>query len=163
MRKAKTRPRTWNAPRRRCGGMNTRSHPTNTAKLLKSPTARTSPNSSIYRFYPETVIARHVIGLNHVAIGIENIGDGDLGDTSADHPLTEKQLQTNVALVKHLKGRHPDPEFLIGHQEYREVEQPSHPAHHLFWEEIPDYRTEKSDPGVHIMRRLRRSLRRAAS
>ena len=118
-------------------------------------------DGTIYRFYPETIIARHVIGLNHVAIGIENVGDGDLDDTAADHPLTKEQLDANVTLVKYLKGRYPEIEFLIGHQEYREVELPTHPAHHLFWEDFPDYRTEKTDPGVVFMQQLRFALRSA--
>ena len=51
-------------------------------------------DGTIHALYPETVIARHVIGLNHVAIGIENVGDGDLparwlpGRRRAEAPLT---------------------------------------------------------------------------
>src|SRR5579862_3187253 len=33
-------------------------------------------DGTIYRLQPETRFARHCIGLNHVAIGIENVGDG---------------------------------------------------------------------------------------
>ena len=117
---------------------------------------------TIYALYPETVIARHVIGLNHVAIGIENVGDGDLHRRRAAAPLTEAQLEANVALVRYLVGRYPSIEFLIGHSEYRQLERPGHPAHHLFHEELPAYRTEKRDPGRRFLKQLRRRLRQAA-
>lgn len=44
----------------------------------------------IYRLLPETTMARHVIGLNHCAIGIENVGGTD------DLPLTKAQLKSNI-------------------------------------------------------------------
>ena len=49
-------------------------------------------DGSIYRLMPETTMARHVIGLNHTAIGVENVGGTD------EKPLTEAQLQSNIAL-----------------------------------------------------------------
>ena len=119
-------------------------------------------DGTIYALYPETVIARHVIGLNHVAIGIENVGDGDLRRRRAEAPLTEAQLEANVALVRYLVDRHPSIEYMIGHSEYRQLERTSHPAHDLFHEQLPAYRTEKSDPGRQFMRRLRRRLRQSA-
>ena len=39
-------------------------------------------------------MARHCIGLNHVAIGIENVGDGE------KLPLTPAQVQADAALVR---------------------------------------------------------------
>ena len=119
-------------------------------------------DGTIYALYPETVIARHVIGLNHVAIGIENVGNGDLRRRRAGAPLTEAQLEANVALVRYLVAEHPSIEYLIGHKEYRQLERPAHPAHELFYEELPEYRTEKSDPGRRFMKRLRQRLRRSA-
>lgn len=116
-------------------------------------------DGTIYGLYPETVIARHVIGLNHVAIGIENVGNGDLGDSRASAPLTPAQLAADIALIRDLKHRYPTIDYLIGHQEYRDVENPHHPAHALFSEAIPDYRTEKIDPGRRFMKRLREALR----
>ena len=50
-------------------------------------------DGTIYRLMPETTMARHVIGLNHCAIGIENVGPG------ADGKLTLAQLEANVMLV----------------------------------------------------------------
>ena len=119
-------------------------------------------DGTIYALYPETVIARHVIGLNHVAIGIENVGDADLGGPAGRAPLTPAQLAANVALVRELVRRHPTIEYVIGHHEYRDVEHPAHPAHALFHEAVEGYRTEKVDPGRRFMKQLRRALRRAA-
>ncbi|MGH9381231.1 MAG: N-acetylmuramoyl-L-alanine amidase [Thermoanaerobaculia bacterium] len=119
-------------------------------------------DGTLYALYPETAIARHVIGLNHVAIGIENVGDGELGASGAAAPLTEAQLAANVALVRYLAGRYPTIRYVIGHHEYRRVERPGHPAHALFHEANPTYRTEKSDPGPRFMKRLHRALRAAA-
>lgn len=119
-------------------------------------------DGTIYALYPETVIARHVIGLNHLAIGIENVGDGDLGHRRAAAPLTEAQLEANIALVRYLAARYPSIGYVIGHSEYRQLEHRKHPAHELFHEELPAYRTEKSDPGRRFLRRLRRALRAGA-
>lgn len=114
----------------------------------------------IYALYPETAIARHAIGLNAVAIGIENVGDADLGRAAGNAPLTEAQLRADAALVRYLVGAHPTIRYLIGHQEYRELEDPRHPAHALFHEAVPGYRTEKKDPGRRFLRSLRRELQR---
>ena len=116
-------------------------------------------DGTIYSLYPETVIARHVIGLNHAAIGIENVGDGDLGRRRAAAPLTEAQLEANLALVRYLAGRYPSIDYVIGHSEYRQLERPRHPAHDLFREKQPEYRTQKVDPGKRFMARLRHQLR----
>ena len=125
-------------------------------------------DGAIYRLYPETVIARHVIGLNHVAIGIENVGDGDLparwfpGSRRPEAPLTRAQLAANLALVRYLAARYPSIGWVIGHSEYRWLERPAHPAHELFYEALPGYRTEKRDPGRRFLKRLRRGLRQVA-
>ena len=119
-------------------------------------------DGTVHALYPEAVIARHVIGLNHVAIGIENVGDADLGGPAERGPLTPAQLAANVALVRDLVRRHPTIEYVIGHHEYRDVEHPAHPAHALFHEAVEGYRTEKVDPGPRFMKQLRRALSRAA-
>lgn len=100
-------------------------------------------DGTIYRLLPETVMARHVIGLNHCAIGIENIGGTE------DLPLTEAQVQSNIALVKYLADAY-DIEYLIGHYEYTRFED------HFLWLEKDDgYRTEKTDPGPDFMQKVR--------
>ena len=93
---------------------------------------------------PEDRIARHVIGLNHLAIGIENVGGIE------GYPLTQAQVEANVALVRHLKAAWPGITHLIGHHEYQEME-----GHPYFQETDPTYRTVKPDPGADFMVRVR--------
>ena len=100
-------------------------------------------DGTIYQLLPERTMARHTIGLNHVAIGIENVGNG------TDLPLTDAQLASNVAIIRYLSGKY-DLEYLIGHYEYSLFE-----GHRLWKERNDDYRTEKTDPGEDFMRRLR--------
>jgi N-acetyl-anhydromuramyl-L-alanine amidase AmpD len=100
-------------------------------------------DGTIYRLVPETWMARHCIGLNHDAIGIENLGGGKRA------PLTRAQLRANAALVRHLVSRFPI-RYLVGHMEWRRFQ-------HLpiFRELDPTYRNAKPDPGPRFMRRLR--------
>lgn len=100
-------------------------------------------DGTIYQLLPETTLARHVIGLNHCAIGIENIGNG------TDLPLTDEQLASNVAIVRYLHDKYGI-EYLIGHYEYALFE-----GHDLWKEQDDGYRTEKTDPGIDFMKRLR--------
>ncbi|WP_417935766.1 peptidoglycan recognition family protein [Flagellimonas allohymeniacidonis] len=102
----------------------------------------------IYRLMPETTMARHVIGLNHSAIGIENVG-GTEGT-----PLTRKQLKANIWLVNYLATKY-DIDHLIGHYEYTFFE------NHPLWLEVDDgYRTEKTDPGEDFMKKVRRATKK---
>ena len=95
-------------------------------------------DGTIYRLMPENWMARHVIGLNYSTIGIENIG----GKGNKKDDLTPAQLKANIALVRYLKEGHPSITHIIGHHEYREMENTE------FWLELDDgYRTVKSDPG----------------
>ena len=103
-------------------------------------------DGTIYRLMPETWMARHCIGLNYDSIGIENVGDG------RRYPLTDRQLDANVALVRHLVGRHPI-RYLLGHMEWKRFERAP-----FFRELDPSYRNAKADPGARFMRRLRRRL-----
>lgn len=100
-------------------------------------------DGTIYQLLPDTTMARHVIGLNHCAIGVENIGGTD------DLPLTKEQLQSNIWLVKYLKEKY-DIEYLIGHYEYTLFE-----GHELWLEKDDGYRTEKDDPGSDFMMKVR--------
>lgn len=92
-------------------------------------------DGTIYRLMPETTMARHVIGLNHCAIGIENVGG------TKDTPLTEAQIKANIWLVTYLAKKY-DIEYLIGHYEYTNFE-----GHELWLEKDAGYRTQKTDPG----------------
>ncbi len=101
-------------------------------------------DGTVYRLMPETTMARHVIGLNYNAIGIENVG-GTNGT-----PLTEEQLKANIKLVSYLKKKYPNIDYLIGHHEYTLFE------NHPLWKEKDKlYRTIKYDPGDKFMKELR--------
>lgn len=104
-------------------------------------------DGTIVRLMPETWMARHVIGLNHLAIGVENVGDQEL------YPLTDAQKTANVALVRHLRARFPAITHLIGHHEYLAFE-----GHPYFKEREPDDRTPKVDPGSAFMQSVRAEL-----
>jgi len=100
----------------------------------------------VAQLLPDTLMARHVIGLNYSAIGIENVG-------GREQPLTEAQLEANAQLIRKLVQKY-DIEYLIGHYEYTFFED------HPLWKELDeDYRTEKVDPGVVFMSRLREKLK----
>ena len=98
---------------------------------------------TIYRLLPETTMARHVIGLNHCAIGIENIGG------SEDLPLTKQQVASNIWLVNYLSDKY-DIDYLIGHYEYTLFE-----GHDLWLEKDQGYRTKKEDPGEDFIKKVR--------
>lgn len=106
-------------------------------------------DETIYRLMPENLMARHVIGLNWCALGIENVGD--------DHkfPLTEAQLKANIWLVKYLKKKYNSIEYLIGHYEYTSFQNTP-----LWKETDANYRTEKSDPGNDFMEKLRNGVKK---
>ena len=103
-------------------------------------------DGTIYRLLPETTMARHVIGLNHCAIGIENVGG------TGDLPLTEKQLQSNIWLVEYLAEKY-NIDYLIGHYEYTLFE-----GHELWLEKDEAYRTIKDDPGEDFMKKVRKTV-----
>lgn len=95
-------------------------------------------DGTIYRLMPENFMARHVIGLNYSAIGIENVG----GEGNVKDDLTLAQRKANVALVRYLKAKYPTIKYLIGHHEYRQMENSP-----LWLEKDKGYRTRKADPG----------------
>jgi N-acetylmuramoyl-L-alanine amidase len=104
-------------------------------------------DGTIYQLMPETWMARHCIGLNHLAIGVENVGDG------SKYPLTEAQVKADAELVRYLKGKYPIT-HLIGHMEYRRME-----GTPLFLELDPKYRNNKPDPGAEFMSKVRTLVR----
>lgn len=100
-------------------------------------------DGTIHQLLPENHFARHCIGVNHIAIGIENVGG------TPEFPLTEEQLNANVMLIRDLQTRH-EIDVVVGHYEIRHFE--SHP---YFQELNPKYRSIKSDPGEMFMQQLR--------
>lgn len=102
-------------------------------------------DGSIYQLMPEKWMARHVIGLNHYAIGIENIG----GVNSKDD-LTPEQVRANAFLVCYLKKKYPTINHVIGHNEYL-----SYKNTPLWLEKDPNYQTDKTDPGPTFLTKVK--------
>lgn len=96
-------------------------------------------DGTIYQLQPPTRFARHCIGLNHIAIGIENVGD------EAKFPLTDAQVAADAALVRDLVRRHRIT-HLLGHHEVMTFR-----AHPYYVERDPTYQNDKSDPGRRFM------------
>jgi hypothetical protein len=103
-------------------------------------------DGTVHALLPLGQPARHAIGLNHVAIGIENVGDGERW------PLTPAQVAANAALVRSLAATLPI-RWLIGHHEAARFA--GHPPH---CEQDPRYRTQKPDPGPAFMDAVRAAL-----
>jgi N-acetyl-anhydromuramyl-L-alanine amidase AmpD len=103
----------------------------------------------IFRLMPDHWMARHVIGLNYSAIGIENVG----GKENQAEDLTLAQQEANIALVRYLKAKYPTIEYLIGHHEYRAMEDTP-----LWLERDAGYRTQKRDPGNLFMTAVRKGV-----
>ena len=106
-------------------------------------------DGTIFELMPDNYMARHVIGLNYSSIGVENVG----GEGNVKDDLTDAQVGANIKLVKYLKEKYPNIEYLIGHHEYQKME--SSP---LWLEKDASYRTEKADPGDRFMRSVRKEV-----
>lgn len=102
-------------------------------------------DGAIFRLLPDTTFARHTIGLNYMAIGIENIG-------GPDSPLTNAQVKANADLIRYLSKKYPI-EYVIGHHEYYAFQ-----GSDLWKETDPNYLTQKVDPGDKFMKKLRKKL-----
>jgi N-acetyl-anhydromuramyl-L-alanine amidase AmpD len=101
-------------------------------------------DGTIYRLQPETRFARHCIGLNHIAIGIENVGD------EKKWPLTDAQVAADAALVRDLVARFPAITHLLGHHEVMGFRK-----HAYYRERDPHYANDKGDPGAKFMTAVR--------
>lgn len=99
-------------------------------------------DGTIYQLMEPNTFARHTIGLNYCAIGIENIG-------SKNQPLTEKQSLSNAQLIRYLTKKY-NIEYLIGHSEYGIFRESK-----LWKETDPNYFTVKDDPGKDFMKKVR--------
>jgi len=103
-------------------------------------------DGTIYHLLADTLFARHTIGLNYCAIGVENIG-------SVSNPLTEKQVAANVALINYLSKKYPI-EYVIGHSEYGKFRKTP-----LWKETDPNYFTGKADPGESFLKQVREGIK----
>lgn len=100
-------------------------------------------DGTIYQLQPVTRFARHCIGLNHIAIGIENAGDEDR------YPLTEAQVAADAALIRELSRTHRIT-HLLGHHEVMGMRESA-----LYVEREPSYKNDKGDPGKAFMAKVR--------
>ncbi|MBR5913578.1 MAG: N-acetylmuramoyl-L-alanine amidase [Selenomonadaceae bacterium] len=105
-------------------------------------------DGTIYRTMPENKLARHVIGYNWCAIGIENVGgEGNVKD------LTDEQLQANIELIRYLHEKYPTIEYVFGHYQQVAARESG-----LYIEHVDGYYSIKADPGEIFMRGLREAL-----
>lgn len=102
-------------------------------------------DGTVYQLMEPNQFARHTIGLNYCAIGIENIG-------SKKQPLTEKQVAANAKLVRYLTNKYKI-EYLIGHSEYGVFRNSR-----LWKESDTKYFTGKEDPGKDFMNKVRQQV-----
>ncbi len=105
-------------------------------------------DGTVYRLTSETALNRHIIGYNHIAIGIENVGG-----VSGKEDLTAAQLQSNIALIRYLKEKHPTIRYCFGHYQQVKARETG-----LYVEKVPDYFSKKIDPGKKFMNGLRQAL-----
>ena len=105
-------------------------------------------DGTILRLMPENKLARHAIGYNWCAIGIENVGG-----VNGVEDLTEAQLQSNIWLIRYLREKFPEIKFVFGH--YQQVEARTSG---LYIEKVPDYFAGKPDPGKIFMQALKDAL-----
>lgn len=105
-------------------------------------------DGTIYQLMPSNWMARHVIGLNNIAIGIENVGG-----INNREDLTMQQVNADVSLIRFLQLEYPSITYLIGHYEYGEFRGTA------LWEEKDNsYFTYKTDPGKKFMALVRERL-----
>lgn len=106
-------------------------------------------DGKIFHLMPDSIVARHLIGFNHVSLGIENISKD-----STD--LTTAQIESNAKLIKFLSEKYPTIEYMIGHDEYNDQSLP----HYKYFRSLnAAYKPYgKIDPGPAYMSKLRRRL-----
>jgi N-acetylmuramoyl-L-alanine amidase len=102
-------------------------------------------DGTVYQLVDDTLFARHTIGLNYCAIGVENIG-------GPKQPLTKEQVISNAKLVRMLARKFPI-EYVIGHSEYGIFRKSK-----LWKEKDPSYFTQKQDPGNDFMEQVRKLI-----
>jgi N-acetylmuramoyl-L-alanine amidase len=103
----------------------------------------------IFHLMPDTIVARHLIGFNHVSLGIENISRD-----STD--LTDAQVESDARLIEFLVKKYPTIQYVIAHHEYNDNTLP----HYRYFRSLnPAYKPYgKIDPGPNFMSKLRKRL-----
>ena len=105
-------------------------------------------DGTIYQLMPENYLARHVIGYNWCAIGIENVGGANHVEN-----LTQAQLESNLALIRYLREKYPAIKYIFGHYQQVAARESG-----LYIEHVAGYQSFKSDPGKIFMTQLKDNL-----
>ena len=140
----KTAKSTWNAFA--SAEISARRHRNKQGRLNVGTQFLVDRDGTIYQLMDEDRVARHCIGLNHLSIGVENVGGIE------GYPLTEKQVTANVALIQYLHAKYPIT-HVIGHYEYLSLENSEY-----FSENHVNYRSYKKDPGESFMAKVRSQI-----
>ena len=101
-------------------------------------------DGTIYQLMPDNKLARHVIGYNWCAIGIENVG----GVNNVEN-LTYEQLKSNIELIRYLRNKYPKIRYIFGHYQQIIARESG-----LYIEHVKGYSSSKSDPGPTFMKSL---------
>lgn len=105
-------------------------------------------DGTIYQTMPENYLARHIIGYNWCAVGIENVG----GVNHVEN-LTQEQLESNIALIRYLRTKYPAIKYIFGHYQQVVARESG-----LYIENVAGYQSFKSDPGKIFMKQLKDNL-----
>lgn len=100
----------------------------------------------IYQLMPSDLMARHTVGLNYLAIGIQNAGDKN---------LTNAQAHADIYLIRMLKKQYPTIKYLIGHNEsqcFRDTP--------LWKERLEDNAGDETGPDSDFMTRIRKQVKK---
>ncbi|MBI4976040.1 MAG: N-acetylmuramoyl-L-alanine amidase [Spirochaetes bacterium] len=103
-------------------------------------------DGTVYSFIPLNYMARHTIGFNHTAIGIENVAVNN-------ESLTTPQLESSAELVTYLSTIIPSIKYLIGHHEYNDNMRAHYKLMQINDTAYTPY--QKGDPGWTFMSALR--------
>ncbi len=106
-------------------------------------------DGTVYSRVPLPFVARHAVGYNHLAVGIEI-------QAATNTAIKEGQLESAAALILALERVYPGIEYVFGHDEYDDA---SKPWHRLMTARDKTYRPwPKTDPGETAMKRIRELL-----
>lgn len=105
-------------------------------------------DGTIYQLMPDNKLARHAIGYNWCAIGIENVGG-----VNGIENLTYEQLKANIELIRYLHNKYPAIKYIFGHYQQVVARKSG-----LYIEHVQGYSSIKSDPGSTFMKAIRDNL-----
>ena len=118
------------------------------ARLNSSVHYLVDKEGTIYGLMRDFYIARHVVGLDQIAIGISNVG-------ASKSSMTDAQLRTDELLIRFLKERNDDIVWLVAASEADKFRGSG------LWEEMDvRYREPDFDPGKKFVDRLRELLQK---